>query len=82
MTTPAGACTQRFQLYSTSRRVPAGPFEQSIFKCQLISVETAIARGLYGVWTPSAAETAILQNIFPQGVCDYSKPDVGLPPEW
>jgi hypothetical protein len=77
-----GACTQRFQLYSTTRRVAGGPFEQSLFKCQLMSVETAIARGLYGVWTPSAAETAILQNIFPQGVCDYSKPDVGLPPEW
>jgi len=45
-------------------------------------VETAISRGLYGMWTPSPAEAATLRNIFPQGVCDYSKPDVGLPPEW
>jgi hypothetical protein len=74
--------TPLLPLYSTTRRVAGGPFEQSLFKCQLMPVETAIARGLYGVWTPSAAETAILRNIFPQGVCDYSKPDVGLPPEW
>jgi len=37
---------------------------------------------LYGVWTPSPAETVVLQTIFPQGVCDYTKPDAGLPPEW
>ncbi len=79
---PAGACTLRFPLYATTRQVAGGPIEQSLFKCQLMPVTTAIAQGLYGVWTPSPAETAILQNIFPQGVCDYSKPDVGFPPGW
>ena len=79
---PPGACTQRFPIYSTSRRVAGGPFEQSIFKCQLIPVDQAIGRGFYGSWVPSAAETTALWGIFPQGVCDYSKPDAGLPPEW
>jgi hypothetical protein len=77
-----GACTQKFKIYSTSRRVAGGPFEQSIFKCQLMPVSDAIARGFYGVWSPSPQEAAILQAIFPSGVCDYSKPDVGLPAGW
>ena len=79
---PAGACTQRFPAYSTPRRLAGGPFEQSIFKCQLIPVEQAVARGFYGQWSPTAQEVNRLRNIFPQGVCDYSKPDAGLPPEW
>jgi hypothetical protein len=79
---PAGACTQRFPLYSTSRRVAGGPFEQSLFKCQLVSVDEAIGRGFYGSWVPNPGEAAQLNAIFPGGVCDYSKPDAGLPPEW
>ncbi len=77
-----GACTSQFQIYSTSRRVAGGPFEQSLFKCRLIPVAEAIGRGYYGVWVPDAAQQATLAAIFPQGVCDYSQPDAGLPPEW
>jgi hypothetical protein len=79
---PAGACTQRFPTFSTTRRVAGGPFEQSIFKCQLIPVAQAIGRGFYGQWTPTVPQVAALQAIFPQGVCDYSQPDASLPPEW
>ncbi|HET7090110.1 MAG TPA: DUF6351 family protein [Anaerolineae bacterium] len=43
-------------------------------------VGEAVARGFYGVWMPDAAQTMLLQRIFPQGVCDYSRPDQGLPP--
>ena len=78
----AGACTTRFPIYSTSRRVAGGPFEQSIFKCALQPVSAAIARGLYGVWTPTAAEQQVLERIFPEGVCDYSQPDAGRPAGW
>jgi hypothetical protein len=77
----AGACTQQFPLYSTSRIVAGGPIEGSIFKCSLQPVARAIAHGLYGSWSPSGTELARLQAIFPQGVCDYSKPDQMLPPE-
>ena len=62
--------------------VAGGPFKGSIFKCALQPVSTAIARGLYGVWTPSPAEQAMLGQIFPDGVCDFGQPDVGLPPGW
>ncbi|HEX4934193.1 MAG TPA: DUF6351 family protein, partial [Gemmatimonadaceae bacterium] len=79
---PAGACTQAFPLYSTSRIVAGGPIEGGVFKCALQPVDRAIAHGLYGSWSPSGADVARLQAIFPQGVCDYSQPDAGLPPEW
>jgi hypothetical protein len=77
-----GACTQRFPIFGTSRIVAGGPFKGSIFKCHLKSVQKAIADGDYGVWTPDANERLLLEKIFPQGVCDFSKPDMGLPPWW
>lgn len=79
---PAGACTQRFPVFSTTRRVAGGPFEQSLFKCQLIPVDQAVGRGFYGQWTPTAEQVNTLRTIFPDGVCDYTQPDAGLPPEW
>jgi hypothetical protein len=76
---PKGACAQQFPLHSTSRIVAGGPLRGGVYKCALQSVDDAIASGLYGSWTPSAEETARLKEIFPTGVCDYSKPDVGRP---
>jgi hypothetical protein len=66
-----GACTQRFPLHSTSRIVAGGPIKGGVFKCRLQSVDRAIARGRYGSWQPTAAETDRLRQIFPTGVCDY-----------
>ena len=79
---PEGACTTQFPVYGTSRIVADGPFKGSIFKCALQPVSAAIARGLYGVWTPSPVEQAMLEQIFPDGVCDFDQPDAGLPPGW
>ncbi len=76
---PAGACTERFPIYSSSRRQAGGPFEGGVWKCQLQSVDRAIEKGLYGDWQPTAAEKARLEQIFPDGVCDYTKPDAGKP---
>jgi hypothetical protein len=77
---PAGPCTQAFPLFSSSRIVSGGPIEGSIFKCALKPVTTAVADGTYAPWLPSGAELTRLQEIFPTGVCDYTKPDVGRPP--
>jgi hypothetical protein len=74
-----GACTAHFPLHSTSRIVAGGPLRGGVYKCALQPVSKAIGRGLYGSWKPSAAERARLEQIFPTGVCDYSKPDQGLP---
>ncbi|MEV0593584.1 DUF6351 family protein [Nonomuraea cavernae] len=67
----AGACTERFPLYSTSRIVAGGPIEGGIYTCRLQPVARAIARGLYGGWRPTPAERSRLEAIFPTGVCDY-----------
>ena len=76
---PAGACTARFPLYSTSRIVAGAPIEGGIYACALKPVATAIADGTYGAWVPTAAQRAKLEQTFPQGVCDYSKPDRARP---
>ncbi len=77
---PAGSCTQTYPVFSTSRIVAGGPIKGGVFKCQLQPVQEAISRGLYGSWVPGPAEVAMLEAIFPAGVCDYSLPDAGLPP--
>ena len=74
-----GACTQRFPIYSSSRREAGGPYEGGIWKCQLQSVSRALHHEVYGDWTPTDAERARLEQIFPDGVCNYDKPDAGLP---
>ncbi len=76
---PAGDCTKAFPPHSTSRIVAGSPFRGGVYKCQLQSVDDAIARGLYGSWTPSPTELARLEQIFPTGVCDYTLPDAGRP---
>jgi hypothetical protein len=79
---PLGICAGLFTVYGTSRIVAGGPFKGSIFKCQLKSVADAIAGGMYGVWVPTPAEQARLEQIFPDGVCDFDQPDAGLPSDW
>jgi hypothetical protein len=78
---PAGACAQLFPVYATSRIVAGGPIEGGIFRCFLQRVDTAVARGLYGPRTPTREQVARLRQIFPSGVCDYTKGDAGRPSE-
>ena len=78
-TQPKGSCTQAFPMYGTSRIVAGGPIEGGIFKCALKSVDAALVDGTYAPWTPSAGEILKLQTIFPEGVCDFGKPDQGAP---
>jgi hypothetical protein len=76
---PAGPCTQAFPIHRSSRIVAGGPIEGGIFKCGLQSVDAAIGAGVYGAWVPSAVQKARLEQIFPDGVCDWSQGDVGRP---
>jgi hypothetical protein len=76
---PEGACTATFPLHSTSRIVAGGPLRGGVYKCARQPVAKAIARGLYGSWIPTAAERERLEQIFPTGVCDYTKRDRGRP---
>jgi hypothetical protein len=76
---PKGACTLAFPLYGTSRIVAGAPLEGGIYRCALKPVDTAIADGTYAPWMPNGAAVAKLKQIFPEGVCDYSKPDQARP---
>ncbi|KQP12829.1 hypothetical protein ASF43_20015 [Pseudorhodoferax sp. Leaf267] len=74
-----GNCTQAFPLYGTSRTVAGAPLQGGVYRCALKPVEHAIWDGSYGAWRPNAREAALLKRIFPQGVCDYSRPDQARP---
>ena len=74
-----GPCTQVFPIHGTSRTVAGAPFDEELYKCKLQPVEKAVAHGLYGSWHPTQTDVARLKEIFPGGVCDFSKRDVGRP---
>ncbi|WP_417512609.1 DUF6351 family protein [Marinobacter sp.] len=74
-----GACTSRFETYTTSRIVAGGPIEGSVFKCSLKPVATALNDDTYGTVLFTEDEITRLGEIFPDGVCDYSQPDQGRP---
>jgi hypothetical protein len=74
---PAGPCTQQFQIHQSSRIVAGGPIQGGIFQCAMKSVAQAISDGDYGSWSPSGAEQARLEQIFPDGVCAW---DLGEAP--
>jgi hypothetical protein len=76
---PAGPCTAAFPIYKTSRIVAGAPLHGAMYRCALKPVRQAVADGLYAPWTPSADEIAQLERIFPDGVCDYGKPDQARP---
>ncbi|WP_223654793.1 DUF6351 family protein [Halopseudomonas nanhaiensis] len=71
-----GACTAEFP---TSRRVAGGWIEGSIFKRAPKPLSTALSDGTYRSWSPSAGEVERLNEILPDGVCDFSQPDRGRP---
>ncbi|MBB6093823.1 hypothetical protein HNQ60_002704 [Povalibacter uvarum] len=76
---PVGPCTQRFPIYSTSRIVAGAPIEGGIYKCARKSVDRAVADGTYVPASPTAEQIESLKKIFPEGVCDYSRPDQARP---
>jgi hypothetical protein len=76
---PTGACTRMFPIHGTSRTVAGGPCEGDVYACALQPVDRAIARGVYDDWRPDAVGRARLRQIFPSGVCDYTKGDAGRP---
>ena len=68
---PEGPCTEAFPLYSTSRIVAGAPITGDVFKCDLQSVDDAIAAGVYGDVAIDPATRDRLVAIFPTGVCDW-----------
>ena len=73
-----GTCQQAYPMYSTSRIQAGGQWAGDVFKCRLIPVTQAIAQGLYGAHQVLPYQQR-LEQIFPEGVCDYSAGDLGRP---
>ncbi|TVP75484.1 MAG: hypothetical protein EA352_08200 [Gemmatimonadales bacterium] len=76
---PRGACARHFEIRSTSRIEAGGPISGDVYKCRTMPVRQAVDEGMYqGV---ELDEEAIrrLEEIHPEGVCDYSRPGLGDP---
>lgn len=75
----SGACAAWYPVGIGSRAAAGGPTVADVAKCQLRSVDAAIAANDYGGASFSGAQLTRLKAIFPTGVCDWSKPGVGQP---
>ena len=73
-----GECSQTYPFFSVSRTVAGSDWRGDIFKCSLQSIDQAILKGIYGD-IPMHRYIEQMRQIFPQGVCDYTKPDMGKP---
>ena len=76
---PGGACAERYPVSADTRIVAGAPLANDIVKCRLQTVAEAIDAGVYSVEL-SADDRARLEAIFPDGVCDYTRPGVGQGP--
>ena len=71
----SGKCNELYPANSFPRGVAGSPLAADIVKCQLKPVSTSDYKVTF---TP--AETTRLKEIFPTGVCDWSKPGVEQQP--
>ena len=73
-----GACMQHYPRHPTSREIAGDSISGLIFKCAKQSLEQAINAGVYGS-VDMTDHIEELQQIFANGVCDYSQPGLGYP---
>jgi hypothetical protein len=74
--TDAGVCRAAFPYFSDPRIAAGGPWTDDVLKCQLRPLDSS---QYYGV-TFTAAQWAELQQLFPDGVCNYGVPGVDQVP--
>lgn len=67
-----GRCNQLYPPHAGLRLVAGGPLTNDVMKCQLKTIDYDDYRVTF-----TDAEKARLKNIFPEGVCDWSRPGVG-----
>jgi Tannase-like family of unknown function (DUF6351) len=70
-----GKCNTLYPVHSEPRMVAGAPLTNDVIKCQLKPVNFADYKATF-----TDAQKARLKAIFPDGVCDYSKPGVGQGP--
>ena len=71
----SGTCDTTYLAGTTPRMAAGGPLADNIVKCQLKPLDPAD----YAV-TLNPLQMLLLQNIFPDGVCDWTKPGVSQQP--
>ena len=71
-TATGGKCNGLYPNHVPPRMVAGGPMTNDVLKCQLKPVRAEDYKAKL-----SAADVARLKRIFPDGVCDWSKPGVG-----
>ncbi len=64
-------CKKLFPFAGDARLAAGAPASDDVFKCALKPVDAADYKT-----TPTAEQLAQLRQIFPDGVCDYSKPGI------
>ena len=75
---PNGACTKVYPSFSTSRLVAGENMSGFTFKCALQRIDTAVSNGVYqGIDVEPYLQR--LNEIFPEGVCDYKQTGLGQP---
>ena len=74
-----GTCLEQFPIYGSPRSVAGEGLTGDTLKCQLKSVDGAVADGTYGAIAFSEAQLDRLKEIFPSGVCDYTQADAARP---
>ena len=72
---PVSKCSSLYPVYSSPRLEAGGPLSADVLKCTLKPVDPRDYRVPF-----SSAEMATLTAIFPDGVCDWSKPGVNQVP--
>lgn len=70
-----GRCNSLYPIHTGLRMVAGGPLTNDVLKCELKPIDPSDYSVSFG-----AEEMARLEAIFPDGVCDWSKPGVGQVP--
>jgi hypothetical protein len=73
--TDMAECNAIFPHAALPRSAAGGPPTEDVFKCQLKPVAVKDYRAAL-----TAAQLVILKDVFPNGVCDYTRPGVGQVP--
>jgi hypothetical protein len=68
-------CNQLYPAFSTPRMVAGESVANNVLKCRLKSIQTDDYHVSF-----TSAQRARLKAIFPQGVCDFTKPGIGQVP--
>jgi len=71
----ATKCNALYPAFSTPRFVAGEPLQNNVLKCHLKPLDKRDYKVSF-----TSAEMAQLHAIFPEGVCDYSRPGVGQEP--